>query len=391
MFRAVFRPTTVTQSAEIAGRPTPPSGRSTVGSQVARPLRWARRRPVKALIAFVLCLFVVANVLAFVQAYSMTHFVQGVSTTRPDQLSGMGKLGAVLTGVRLAKPRNTISPATFNLPYETHRYRGGDGTDYEAWRIPAGGPPWRRWRGSRGVCLLFHGYAGCKAGVLREAEVVRRAGYDAFLVDFRGSGGSSGSVTTVGYREADDVAEAVKYVRQNFRPSRVVIYGRSMGAAAALRAVAQGTVRPDALVIESPFDRILTTVSHRFDVVGVPKFPLAPLLVFWGGVQHGYWGFGHNPVEYAKSVSCPTLLIRAGRDPFIKKDEAESVFDNVAGPKRLVVFDGAAHEPCIAVDRRAWAARMTDFLLAAPKAVPKVAREGAVARASAGPGRGAGR
>ena len=45
-----------------------------------------------------------------------------------------------------------------------------------------------------------------------------------------------------------------------------------------------------------------------------------------------------------------------------------SVFDNVAGPKQLVVFDRAMHEPCIAVDRTRWASRVTDFLLAAPRA-----------------------
>jgi len=335
---------------------------------VRRPFRYLRRRPRAAAVALVLLLFLTANLLAFVQAYSLTHFVVGVTTTRPDQLSALGKLGVVLTGVRLGKPKNWTTPANLNLPYETHHYRGADGTEYEAWRIPAGGPVWRRWRGSRGTVLMFHGYAGCKASLLREAEVVRQAGYDAFLVDFRGCGGSSGSITTVGYKEADDVAEAFRYVSEKLKPRSVVIYGRSMGAAAAMRAVSVGTARPDALVLESPFDRMFTTVAHRFDLVGVPKFPLARLMVFWGGVQQGYWAFGHNPRDYARSVKCPTLMMRAGRDPFVNRGEAESVFNNVAGPKQLVVFDRAMHEPCIAVDRTRWAGRVTDFLLAAPRA-----------------------
>lgn len=123
------------------------------------------------------------------------------------------------------------------------------------------------WQPSRGTVLLFHGDANCKAGVLREADVMRRAGYDAFLVDFRGCGGSSGSVTTIGYREADDVAEAVNYVRQKLKPRRVVVYSRPMGAAAALRAVSTGKVSPDAMILESPFDRMLTTWAR-----GVPDF-----------------------------------------------------------------------------------------------------------------------
>ena len=43
-------------------------------------------------------------------------------------------------------------------------------------------------------------------------------------------------------------------------------------------------VRADAVVLECPFDRLLTTVEHRFELMGVPAFPLARLLTFWGGV-----------------------------------------------------------------------------------------------------------
>jgi alpha-beta hydrolase superfamily lysophospholipase len=350
--------------------PDPPAHPQTTTTARRRVARFVRRRPKTALATFLVALFLALNGLAFVHAWSMTHFVAGGwRMPSPQALSMAQKLRVVLTGVRLAKPTNTMTPATFDLPYTIHHYRGADGTEYEAWRVPAGGPPWRRlpWLQPRGTVLLFHGYVGCKAGVLEEAEVVRRAGYDAFLVDFRGSGGSSGSSTTIGYREADDVAEAVRYVQKTFSPTRTVIYGRSMGAAAALRAVAARNVRPDALVVESPFDRMLTTVDHRFSLVGVPTFPLSRLLVFWGGVQHGYWAFRHNPVEYARSVSCPTLMIRAGRDPFVRPNEAESIFANLKGAKRMLVFEGASHQACVDVDPRKWEGSVTDFLLAAPR------------------------
>ena len=145
------------------------------------------------------------------------------------------------------------------------------------------------------------------------------------------------------------------------------MYGRSMGAAAVLRAIALGKVRPDAVVVESPFDRMLTTIDHRFEMMGLPKFPLSPLLVFWGGAQHGYWAFGHNPADYAAAVKCPTLMIRAGRDPFVLKHEAESVFNALAGPKQMVVFEGAGHQACSHVDRRKFGRVVADFLLAGPR------------------------
>ena len=355
-----------------SGDRTPPAAGAAPQSPRRRleaVLGFVRRRPKRACLLFVLALFVTLNALAFVHAWSMTHFVDGGRTGRPQELSALQKVGVLLTGVRLGRPRNTMTPATLRMPYTTHRYRGSGGIEYEAWHVPAGGVPLRRlpFQRPRGVVVLFHGYANCKAGLLAEADVVRRAGYDAFLVDFRGSGGSGGASTTVGYREADDVADAVAYAQRTFQPRRTVLYGRSMGAAAALRAVSLGKVKPDALVIESPFDRMLTTVDHRFRLMGVPAFPLSRLLVFWGGVQHGYWAFGHNPAEYARSVSCPTLMIRAGKDPFIRGHEAEAVFNNVPAAKQMVVFEDAGHQALVAVDPGRWSRDVTRFLLAGPQ------------------------
>ena len=46
-----------------------------------------------------------------------------------------------------------------------------------------------------------------------DADRLHDLGYACFLVDFRGSGGSSGDATTIGYREADDVVRSVALQR----------------------------------------------------------------------------------------------------------------------------------------------------------------------------------
>ena len=51
------------------------------------------------------------------------------------------------------------------------------------------------------------------------------------------------------------------------------LYGISMGAAAILRAVHSCGVQPDAIIVEAVFDRMLATVGHRFEVMGLPSFP----------------------------------------------------------------------------------------------------------------------
>ena len=89
-----------------------------------------------------------------------------------------------------------------------------------------------------------------------------------------------------------------------------------MGAVASLRAVATypADIQPTAMVLECPFSSTYQTVVNRFHTMGVPPVPLAGLLTFWGGAQHGYWAFGHDSRTYAHHVNMPTLLIQGTAD-----------------------------------------------------------------------------
>lgn len=85
--------------------------------------------------------------------------------------------------------------------------------------------------------------------------------------------------------------------------------------------MARNGIKPDAVILEAVFDTMLHTVEHRFGAMGVPAFPNAELLLFWGGVQGGFNGFDHNPVEYAGSLSCPALFMHGGLDPSSRMEE----------------------------------------------------------------------
>jgi uncharacterized protein len=87
-----------------------------------------------------------------------------------------------------------------------------------------------------------------------------------------------------------------------------------MGSAAILKAVADKAVNPDGIIIELPFARLLDALRSRLRAVGLPPFPLAELMVFWGGIQHGFNGFARNPVTYASQVSSPTLILHGKLD-----------------------------------------------------------------------------
>lgn len=294
------------------------------------------------------------NGLAFMHARAFTHYGDpDADEYDVEDLSFGDKAKLLFTGVPQPRPKVRRKPAFWTW-YRVHTFESADGVKLEAWHIPR--------KEAKGVVALFHGYGTSKSSVLEEANGFRALGYSVFLVDFRGSGNSSGSVTTLGVREAEDVAAAVKCLRGLEPDLPLILYGSSMGAAAVLRAVAREGVKPAAAVLECPFDSMLSTVKNRFRMMHAPSFPAAQLLVFWGGVQHGFNGFAHNPVDYAKEVECPVLLIGGAKDRRVTQAQLRSVHDALAGPKQLEIFEELGHGGYAKNESRRWRRIVGAFL-----------------------------
>jgi uncharacterized protein len=296
-------------------------------------MRISRRAKLWAVIGI---LFVAANGIAYRHAWRMTHFVPaGARTNSPEKLSALDKVAVLVRGVEIPRPEDGQVRAEFSPPARTVNFVTRDGVKLEAWDIPA--------QAERGVVVMFHGYAVSRTALLGDASVFHELGWRPVLVDHRGSGGSDGSVTTLGWREAGDVSAAVDWARREWPGAKLIIYGQSMGAVAALRAMATEHVQPDGLIAECPFDTLLHTVGHRYHVMGLPSFPFAELLVFWGGLQHGFNGFAHRPVEYARAVNCPALVLDGERDAWVLPDEARSVAAAMGGPAECHIFRQGGH------------------------------------------------
>jgi hypothetical protein len=290
----------------------------------------------RLIVLLVVLAFISINVLAWMQARSMTHFAApGTQMPAIEALSLGERLQLAALGVPVPRPANQHTPADAGYPYEIYRIDLPHNEWLEGWLITHPQP--------RGIVLLFHGYAASKQQVLLPAQVWYEMGYTTFLVDFRGSGGSSGSTTTLGLREAEDVAHAVAFVRQQWPGQPVLLYSTSMGSSAVLRAVAVEGVHADAIIAENPFDRLSSAVSARFRLMGLPTFPTAELLVFWGGVQHGYNAFTHNPVDYARSIHSPTLLLRGAEDTRVSAAEVEAIYQALQGPKEQISVPAVGH------------------------------------------------
>ena len=301
--------------------------------------------------------FGVLNVVAYNHAYAMTHFSPGGSRTgKPEALSFAARLKVLLVGVNVPRPVSRRSPSDLAQDCQVLSIDGGNGVTLSAWYCARGK--------ESPLVILFHGYSAEKTCLIEEARTFLDLGTSVLLVDFRGSGSSSEGYTTIGVREADDVAATVRYAESALPHSSVVLFGQSMGAVAILRAVKKHGVAPDAVILEAVFDTMLNTVRNRFVTMGVPSFPGAQLLVFWGGMQWGFNGFAHNPVEYARSLNCLSLFMHGSNDSRATVAEGRRVFAAVRGPKEFKEFASVGHEAYVSMHPDEWRAAVAKVIKA---------------------------
>jgi alpha-beta hydrolase superfamily lysophospholipase len=144
--------------------------------------------------------------------------------------------------------------------------------------------------------------------------------------------------------------------------SQIFLFGTSLGAVAIMKCLHESSEQPTGIILECPFGTMYEAVSARFENMKVPTFPMAALLTFWGGAQNGFWPFDHNPIRYAKSISCPTLLLYGEADKKVSRKEIDHIFSNLQGRKRLETYALAGHENYLTRYRQEWTADVAKFL-----------------------------
>lgn len=299
--------------------------------------------------------FVGLNILAYNHARAMTTYVAtGTRTSQPEKLSRWQRIHVLLTGVNITRPESNLSPQSLTQETQVIHIPVNDTITLEAWYANLGA--------STPLVIMFHGYADEKTAILEEARTFLDLQVSVLLVDFRGSGGSSESYTTVGYWEADDVEAAYRFAKDQYNHSQHILFGQSKGAVAILRALQQHEMEPDAVIIEAVFDTMLNTVRNRFRAMNTPSFPNAELLVFWGGQQHGFNAFRHNPIDYATTLTIPALFMHGENDPRATLTEGRRVFEAVPGPKKWVTFPQSAHESYVGPHPDTWRQAILRFL-----------------------------
>jgi fermentation-respiration switch protein FrsA (DUF1100 family) len=168
--------------------------------------------------------------------------------------------------------------------------------------------------------LHSHGNAEDLGDIRPILEMFRDAGFAVFAYDYRGYGTSEGKASAK--NALRDAEAAYRYLVDTLHvsPDRIIVHGRSVGAALALHVAAQEPVA--GVILESPF-------VSAFQVLTVIR--VSPLDKF-------------RNIDLIRKIHDPVLIIHGTDDVTIPFWHGQKLFEAANEPKFCLWVDGAAHD-----------------------------------------------
>mgnify|MGYP001584041613 CR=1 FL=1 len=259
-------------------------------------------------------------------------------------------------------PNDGKAPISYGLNSRWIEFRSTDGVPLKGWYLPAEGL-------ARGTFIYCHGLNRTRVEMLPRAQFGRQIGYNGLLFDLRHHGQSGGEITTLGYQERLDVLGAVRYALTEEKAARpIIIWGVSMGAAAALMAAADS---PDisAVISDSSFLSLSDTVQHHWKLfLPLPAFPIAHEVIYataWRG------GFRAEDLDLERAVerigSRPILFVAVQGDRRMPPAVAEKLYWRSRSPgKGIIVLPGTRHGEGFNQSRELYQKAVSEFLVRIP-------------------------
>lgn len=195
-------------------------------------------------------------------------------------------------------------------------------------------------------CIIYlHGNASSQHEGMFLAPIFIPYGVAVLTFDFSGCGLSDGQYISLGYFERDDVTCAIDFVRKNFNVGRVALWGRSMGAATTLYALADDPTIA-AAVIDSPFASLPDLVKEIAAKVHVPGFiaSIAKSLIAKKIRELANFDISKLvPIEAAPSCFSPARFVHGEQDDFISKTHSEKIFEKYSGEDKEIFIVPGKH------------------------------------------------
>lgn len=173
--------------------------------------------------------------------------------------------------------------------------------------------------------LYFHGNAGDLSGWQFVAEDLLPSGLSIFIIDYRGYGKSTGSISEKGLYADADAAFQFLVEKKKIKSDSIVIYGRSVGTGVAVDLASRKKCA--GLVLESSYSSLATLANEK-----VPFF-----------FPSFYLRAKFNNLKKINQVSAPVAFLHGADDTLIPPAHSQILFEAFRGRKTFVLIEKGQH------------------------------------------------
>ncbi len=210
-----------------------------------------------------------------------------------------------------AAPHTGIQTVTYVTP---------DNISITSWYAPP--------QGDKPVLVMFHGNAGNISDRAFKQDFFAQHGYGFLLAEYRGYGRTKGRPSEEGFYSDARAAMTWLEKTQKIGPSRIILYGESIGTGAASE-MAIEFKNTKALVLEAP----LTTMPDVTKSVYPWLTPVSYLTLD-----------RYDNLSKAPFFEMPVLVVHGSKDNVIPVEQGKKLFAAVGtAHKKLVILEGGSH------------------------------------------------
>ncbi|EAR92625.1 alpha/beta superfamily hydrolase (macronuclear) [Tetrahymena thermophila SB210] len=201
---------------------------------------------------------------------------------------------------------------------------------------------------NRFPCIIYcHGNSGCRLDAVPYLDHFIQRGIGLFCFDFYGSGMSEGEYVTLGFREQNDLADIVKYLRDQPKITSLSLFGRSMGAVTTLL-YASTDQDFAALVLDSPFSNLKQLALEVADQkISLPNFIIEGLLSIVNNSIQERAGFRLDQLDLTKivgKIEIPAIFVTSAEDRLVKQEHPKKLQSLYKGPSQIKMITGDHNE-----------------------------------------------
>lgn len=198
------------------------------------------------------------------------------------------------------------------------------------------------------TCMVYlHSHGGNRLESLSLIRYAGRLGLNFCFFDFAGHGMSEGEYCTLGFRESEDCQAVLDELKNKFGQERFVLWGRSMGAVAAIVYATRNSRLVDYLILDSPFtsvDQIVRDYGARFikigEYVAVMMFNMAKDDINY---RTGCDLANFRPIDFCTFLDIPCVFVVAYNDDLVPPERVDEMFRCYKSVQRNMVTIEGTH------------------------------------------------